>query len=251
MYNMFQTMPPALSSDTLFINDEAERFRARHRRRCRDHQVKPNLKIESLEQDDGRFNAFDFSVSPEAFNDEPEEMLEIKDLSAEIIDLQYDALYDEELMLPDGSEIPSYKSIRDNHFEKNDQDPGLPVADNDSATEEKVPYKPKKELSLTDVAKQVTSMGFNSASLWGQKLPGLRQSAQQLPSLNREGVWCGPIPYTTHNSLMRVHNKIRFLRPRPSQEPAFPDSSGPFIRLAFGYCCGNEIPLQVSFIVAL
>ncbi|KAJ8576318.1 hypothetical protein ON010_g2894 [Phytophthora cinnamomi] len=230
---MYQTMPAVLSPDTLFISDEAadvERFRDRHRRLCRDHQENsaPNSKhVESLDEDDGRtrkvsanwrdklqtwrqhedgywpesagtemhlgFNAFDFSASPEAFNDEPE-ALEIKDLSAEIIDLQYDTFYDEELVLSLESEFPCYKIIPDRHYGTLNGEPELLTEANNSPAETKQQQTAKKELSMADVAKQVTSMGFNSASLWGRKLPGLRQ----LPSLNRDGVWGGPIHYATN-----------------------------------------------------
>ncbi|EGZ16886.1 hypothetical protein PHYSODRAFT_501770 [Phytophthora sojae] len=184
-------MPPVLSSDTVLYNDEAtdiERFRARHRRLCRDYQensAQTSKRVESVDEDDGRkrkipakwrakqcqtwnqhedgywpesagtemhlgFNAFDFSASPEAFNDEPEDPIEI-------IDLRYDTFCEEDDLV-----------------------------------------------LMADVAKQVTSMGFSSDSLWGWKLPGLRQSTQQLPSLNRDGVWGGPIHHVTHSTPERA-----------------------------------------------
>ncbi|KAL3670473.1 hypothetical protein V7S43_004792 [Phytophthora oleae] len=107
---MFQVAPPSFPPQ----ESEIERFRARHRRLCRDQQKSvATSKIENLDQDEGRtrkissnwpqkhrqvsslqyedgfwpgsagtemrlaFNAFDFSASPEAFNDEPDELVEI------------------------------------------------------------------------------------------------------------------------------------------------------------------------------
>ncbi|KAE8915687.1 hypothetical protein PF005_g22055 [Phytophthora fragariae] len=220
-------------------NDEVERFRARHRRLCRDHHENspPNAKIESLDEDDGRtrkisakwrerrllqqtwhqhedgywpksagtemhlgFNAFDFTASPEAFNNEPDDPIEIKDLSAEIIDLQYDTfMYDEDLVQPGESEIPSYKTIPNRRYEAVYGKSEGPIDARNQPPEVKLHQKPNKELSMADVAKQVTSMSFNSASLWGRNLPDLRHSMQQLSSLNRDGVWGGPTRYTTDN----------------------------------------------------
>ncbi|POM72685.1 Hypothetical protein PHPALM_10564 [Phytophthora palmivora] len=64
----------------------------------------------------------------------------------------------------------------------------------------------KRRLHMAEVAKQVTAMGFNSASLWEQSFPGLRQPGgpiRQLPTFGHnsmsQSLWRLPVQYTTHN----------------------------------------------------
>ncbi|KAG7389569.1 hypothetical protein PHYPSEUDO_010214 [Phytophthora pseudosyringae] len=177
----------ALPSDSGQFSEEAaeiERFRARHRRMCRGQQQAATAtapSIEALDVDDGRtrkisakwrlkqqqtqrrnrhedglwpqsagtemhigFNAFDFSSSPEAFYDEPEE-----------------------------------------------------AKASSSAQED---AEERRRQHMAEVATQVTAMGFNSASLWEQSFPGLRQPGgpiRQLPTHGQhsmaQSLWRPPV----------------------------------------------------------
>ncbi|GMF64542.1 unnamed protein product [Phytophthora lilii] len=120
------------------------------------------------------FNAFDFSASPEAFYDEPEEPLDT----------------DQILFEANNHEI----------FE-----PGLSI-DVKSMTSEKEVQQTRKE-HMAEVAKQVTSMGFNSASLWERRFPGLcqpRGPIQQLPTFTPNSLWGGPVHYATYDDQRRA-----------------------------------------------
>ncbi|OWZ02303.1 hypothetical protein PHMEG_00026157 [Phytophthora megakarya] len=178
-----------LPSDGAKFSDEAaeiERFRARHRRLCRQQHVPVSTSnVEALDADDGRtrkisakwrqkqqtqhrnqnedgvwpqsagtemhmgFNAFDFASSPEAF-------------------------YDKE-----------------------------PV---EARVEETLGVEEKRKLHMTHVAKQVTSMGFNSASLWEQSFPVPLERGEpirQLPAFGHSmahSLWRPPVSFTTHNN---------------------------------------------------
>ncbi|GMF64540.1 unnamed protein product [Phytophthora lilii] len=128
------------------------------------------------------FNAFDFSASPEAFYDETEEL----------DDLLIDSLGKEEPELLLKNDPLSAKTTPEHSYNT----ANVPTGENRTLPVER---KTKKKLSMTDVAKQVESMGFNSASLWGRKLPGIRQ----LPSLHRDGVWGGCVHRATHSMQQR------------------------------------------------
>ncbi|KAE9283127.1 hypothetical protein PF008_g27478 [Phytophthora fragariae] len=190
---MFQFKPleSVSTASTRRSASEIERFRARHRRLCRESAaLSLSPKVEALDEDGGRtrkisanwrqkqqrdrlcsefedgywpksagtemhlgFNAFDFSSSPEAFYDEPEEPMEEKAPAYE----------------PD--QVP-FKVLP----------PQLPV---EPSSDEDV----QQRQHMTEVAKQVTAMGFNGASLWQRRFPGLGP-IQQLSTF-------GPVHYAT------------------------------------------------------
>ncbi|KAL4105408.1 hypothetical protein PRIC1_003473 [Phytophthora ramorum] len=188
---MLPTQPlvgPKLSDEAA----EIERFRARHRRLQRDQTLlsTPSSKVGPLDVDDGRtrkisaksrqkqqqmqlksqqddgnwpvaagtemhvgFNAFDFSASPEAFQEDPELHVESK---SEPLD------------------------------EKSEQ---------------------KQKERMAGVAKQVMSMGFNSAILWERRFPDQRQPGRfirQLPTFGQSSVWSAPVHYATPNDQRRA-----------------------------------------------
>ncbi|KAE8915688.1 hypothetical protein PF003_g78 [Phytophthora fragariae] len=164
---MFQFKPleSVSTASTRRSASEIERFRARHRRLCRESAaLSLSPKVEALDEDGGRtrkisanwrqkqqrdrlcsefedgywpksagtemhlgFNAFDFSSSPEAFYDEPEEPVEEKAPAYEPDQLPFKVL-------------PS-------------QLPVEPSSDEDV----------QQRQHMTEVAKQVTAMGFNGA----------------------------------------------------------------------------------------
>jgi hypothetical protein len=197
---------------------EIERFRARHRRMARGQQQPASVRVESLDVDDGRtrkisatwrqrqqlaqrnhfddgiwpqsagtemhlgFNAFDFSSSPEAFCDDTEEPAETKVLSYEIIENGGDVFSEEQ---PE-AECESEALL----LEVNEQ---------------------QQQKHLAEVGKQVTAMGFNSASLWEQSFPGLRYPGGpigQLPTLVEtplsQGLWQPPVHYATYDDQRRA-----------------------------------------------
>ncbi|KAH7484169.1 uncharacterized protein KRP23_3240 [Phytophthora ramorum] len=218
---MFQ-LPWQFSPDVV----EIERFRACHRRHRRNQQlnVAPSSNVEDLDVDEGRtrktpakwrerrqqqhqqlpvnhqedgiwpesagtemhlgFNAFDFAASPECFVDEVEQPEESKALpSHEITDLQLESFYHE------GSELSD-----ENNMLTDETDEGKALFT-------------KRQLNMAHVAKQVTSMGFNSASLWERKFPSLPQPgglARTLPSLGQNGRREAPVHYTTHAEQRRA-----------------------------------------------
>ncbi|KAG1686521.1 hypothetical protein DVH05_006487 [Phytophthora capsici] len=70
--------------------------------------------------------------------------------------------------------------------------PEMPVEDEEE----------KRRQHMANVAKQVTAMGFNSASLWEQSFPGLRQPGgpiRQLPAYGHgsmnQSLWRPPVTY--------------------------------------------------------
>ncbi|KAK1945467.1 hypothetical protein P3T76_002515 [Phytophthora citrophthora] len=210
-------MTPTLPSDrhgSRLPASEIEKFRARHRRLCRVQQqsLSPSPRIESLDVDDGRrrktsaqwrqkkqncnqlddgywpksagtemhlgFNAFDFSASPEGFYDEALEPVVVK--------------------------VPIIESGRQNDDELFNDEPE-PAGEVEPAFENDEVQKRKQQ--MTDVAKQVTAMGFNSTSLWEQRC-SIRESNQQLSTyrkgLNAQCHWGPPVHYATHDDQRRA-----------------------------------------------
>ncbi|EGZ16883.1 hypothetical protein PHYSODRAFT_503501 [Phytophthora sojae] len=202
---MFQFTAPALPCGGIQTNrsaSEVERFRARHRRLCRGQPQSAALslssKVDAPDEDEGRkrkisanwrqkqrqdrlcsqfedgywpksagtemhlgFNAFDFSSSPEAFCDEPVEPVEEKKPTS---------LYKLE---EEPVELPAESS-----------------SDGDK----------QQKQTMTEVAKQVTAMGFNGANLWQRRFPGLGQLGgpiQQLPMYGQNSMWGIPVHYAT------------------------------------------------------
>ncbi|KAL3656886.1 hypothetical protein V7S43_018226 [Phytophthora oleae] len=217
---MLPFMAPTLPSDRRRNSLPApniEKFRARHRRLCRVQQqaVSPNSMIESQDVDDGRrrkisvkwrqkqqtqhcnqfddgywpksagtemhlgFNAFDFSASPEGFYDDALEPVVVK---APIIesDQQDDGELFNDQPEPAGEAEPAFE--------------------NDEVQ--------KRKQYMADVARQVAAMGFNSASLWEQRI-SVRQPNQPLSTYGQGGsmaqcLWRPPVHYATYDDQRRA-----------------------------------------------
>ncbi|POM72684.1 Hypothetical protein PHPALM_10565 [Phytophthora palmivora] len=110
------------------------------------------------------FNAFDFSASPEAFCDDPEEALEIK---SPTIDAKQQ---DEEQPEPSVEIEPA------------------------SADED------ERKQHMDNVAKQVNAMGFNSVSIIRQSGGPIRQ----LPTLYHNLRWEIPVHYAIYDDQRRA-----------------------------------------------
>ncbi|CAI5739732.1 unnamed protein product [Peronospora destructor] len=187
---MFQHLTSMLpSSGPKFGSEvsEIERFRACQRHLYRGQAVATSLtKIEKIDIDNGRtrkisanrqrvqccsqdddgvwpksagtemhlgYNAFDFSTSPEAFYNEPEEPVTTKEFAAP-------------------GRQPGSKEL---------QELVLTIETEHSPLEQQ-----KQEQHITSMAKQqITSMGFNSTSMWDQMFQRLRHSGgpvQRMPA---------------------------------------------------------------------
>ncbi|KAG6614771.1 uncharacterized protein IUM83_04116 [Phytophthora cinnamomi] len=214
---MFQLAPSSDARKASQSASEVERFRAPHRRLCRD-QLRPaalSPKVEPLDQDEGRtrkistkwrqkqqhdrlcsqfedgywpqsagtemhlgFNAFDFSSSPEAFYDEPKEP-------------------------PEGVKAPLYEPEPRRCEILQEEQQELSV-------ESKAPPSGQHEQQkqhMAEVAKQVTAMGFNSSSLWQRRFPGFGQPGgpiQQLPMYGQNSLWGAPAHYATYGDQCRA-----------------------------------------------
>eukprot|EP00644_Phytophthora_capsici_P004500 jgi/Phyca11/111136/e_gw1.19.296.1 len=210
---MASTLPSDRRRNSLPVSD-IEKFRARHRRLCRVQQqcLSPNSSIESLDVDDGRrrkvsakwrqrqqtqhcnqlddgywpksagtemhlgFNAFDFSASPEGFYDDALESVVAK---APIIESeQQDELFNDEPE-PAGEIEPAFE--------------------NDKVQ--------KRKQYMTDVARQVTAMGFNSPSLWEHRT-STRESKRQLSAYglgsDTQYLWKSPVHYAMYDDQRRA-----------------------------------------------
>ncbi|KAK1945468.1 hypothetical protein P3T76_002516 [Phytophthora citrophthora] len=188
---MFATS--TLPSDSEKFSQEAaeiEKFRARHRRMRRGQQLNAaTSNIEALDVDDGRTrkisakwrqkqqqqrNSHDDGIWPQSAGTEMHMGFNAFDFSSS-----------PEAFCDDTEELVET----------------LPVEDEEE----------KRRQHMADVGKQVTAMGFNSASLWEQSFPGLRQPGgpiRQLPAYGYGSMtptlWRPPIHYATCEDQKRV-----------------------------------------------
>ncbi|ETL92419.1 hypothetical protein L917_09256 [Phytophthora nicotianae] len=151
---MFVTSAPP--SDGAKFSEEAaeiERFRARHRRMCRGQQQNASTTstTEALDVDGGR----------------------TRKISAKWRQKQLHRNQIEDGAWPQSAGTEMHLCF--NAFDFSSSPEAFYEEEPVETTSEPVEEEEKRRLHMAEVAKQVTAMGFNSASLWEQSFPGLRQ----------------------------------------------------------------------------
>ncbi|KAH7488734.1 hypothetical protein KRP22_008624 [Phytophthora ramorum] len=182
---MFQHSPPSISpSGTKSTQESAdiERFRARHRRMCRGSQYGSitTSQVESLNADEGR----------------------TRKVSAKWRQKQNRSGFDDgNWPVSAGTEM----HIGFNAFDFSASPEAFFEEEAEASVESKAPsYEDNQQGWLVSAEKEVTTMGFNSASMWGPIGLRLSTGSMRSASVNQSGVWGAPVHFASNDEQQRA-----------------------------------------------